>query len=772
MKSNNKRDAMNEKVIGKSVQRWDAIAKATGKANYTGDIPTKKKYHAKIIRAKIAHGYVKSFDFSEALKVDGVIKILTHDDMPKNKFPTAGHPYGIDPKTRDKYDRTILTNHVRLYGDEIAAVIATNELAAKIAASKVKVTYEELPFYLTPKEALAKDAVIIHEDLKSNVLVQTEGLVEDINKGLAESDFVFKESFKVPIQQHCHMENQIAYAYLDEDNRYTVVSSTQIPHILRRILGEAFNRSWSDFRVKKPFIGGGFGNKQEVTIEPLCVALSMAMNGECVQIALDKEESIAYTRTRHEIEYFATMGVSKDGYIKALDIEVLSNKGAYASHTHAVGIKGGGMLLSLYKIPNFRYAIKTVYTNIATAGAMRGYGIPQVMFFIESFMENVARKIGLDSYEFRKKNIIENGVLNPFNQVVQKSAKLHECMQMAKEKFNYYERLQKAREFKHPYKKRGVGLANFAYTTGVYPKGLEIASARLILNQDGKVKLMLGATEIGQGSDTVLAQMAAEILSIPYEWVIVDAITDTDTAPFDTGSYASRQSYVSGSAVKAAALDLKQKILQSATKFCNININNLDLLDTNIVDLNGDLVMSLPELAIYSMYDWNKASALVGEASINCHTNSYSYGTTMCEVQVDMNTGKVEIIDILNIHDAGKVLNPLLAGAQVEGGMGMAIPYALSEELKYDKATGKVLNNNLLDYKMPTAMDLPNLSFGFVENFDPYGPFGNKSLGEPPMCSPAPAIRNAIFDATGYAFSSIPITPEKIFEMREKNVLY
>lgn len=758
-------------IIGTSVQRYDAYAKVTAKANYTEDIPTKTKLHAAILRAKIAHGYVKNIDYSEALKVSGVLKVLTPDDLPDHKFPTAGHPYSIDPKFRDKYDRNILTKHVRLYGDEIAAVVATSKLAAQIALRKIKVEYEELPFYLDAKDAIKDGAKQIHEGVENNILAHTKNVTGNLEEGFANSDFIFEENFEVPIQQHCHMELQVCYAYQDSDQRWVVVSSTQIPHILRRILGEAFNLPWSDFRVIKPCIGGGFGNKQEVIIEPLAVALSMAMDGKPVQIALSREESIAYTRTRHSMKYHAKMGISKDGFIKALEVNVLSNKGAYASHTHAVGIKGGGMLLALYDIKNFSYEIKTVYTNIATAGAMRGYGVPQVMFFIESFMENIARKMKFNSFEFRKKNLAKNYVENAFNKVTQHSNKLDECMDLGKKEFLYEKKLKDARNFNHESKKRGVGMANFAYTTGVYPKGLEIAGARVILNQDGRVKLMIGASEIGQGSDTIFAQMLAQSLGISYEEVIVDANIDTDTAPFDTGAYASRQSFVTGAAVKKAALKMKKKILKFACKLKDVKLKDIDLINSNIVyKKTKTIIMSLKELAIYSMYDWQKASALVAESSFNCHENPYSYGCSFAEVEVDLITGRVEILSILNIHDSGVVLNPLLASSQVDGGMGMAIPYVLSEELKYDEKTGKPLNNNLLDYKMPTALDLPDLQCLFVKNFDKNSPYGNKSLGEPPMCSPAPAIRNAIYDALNIAFNKIPITPIRVFEALKKEI--
>ncbi len=766
-------------VVGKSVIRWDAYAKVTGRADYTDDIPSRKKLYGKPVRATIAHGYVKSMDFTEALKVEGVLKIVTPDDLPQTKFSTAGHPYNIGDK-HDRYDRQILTKHVRLYGDEIAAVIAETELAATIAAKKVKVEYEELPFYLQPEDAMVEGAAVIHEDLDSNIMAHATMNHGDIDSDLKKADFVFEEEFYVPQQQHCHMEPHVACAYQSSDKRWVITSSTQIPHITRRVLGEVFEMPWSNFRVIKPFIGGGFGNKQDVVLEPLTVALSMAMDGKPVQVSHTREESLAYTRCRHSMKYKAKLGVSKDGYLQGLDLTVYSNKGAYASHTVAVGMKGGGMLLSLYKIPSLRYDIYTVYTNTAVSGAMRAYGIPQVTFMIESFMENIAKKMGFDPFEFREKNLVKKGDKNPLNGVSMDTIMPREILAKGRAEFDYDKKFKAATEFKHRDKKRGVAFAALAYNTSVWPHGIEIAGARLILNQDGRIKLMLGATEIGQGSDTVFCQMAAETVGVPYEWVFADALTDTDTAPFDTGSYASRQSFVTGAAVKKAAEDLREKILQATCKFNEgIKADEIDVVQGDIVRKdNGEVVMSLNDLAIYSTYDWNmgkqlsRAESLVGESSVTVHKNAYCHGATFAEVEVDIKTGRIDILSIMNVHDSGRILNPLQAKGQVEGGLGMSIPYAMGEELRYDAKTGKPLNNNLLDYKMPTAMDLPDLGCVFMDNYDDLGPFGNKSLGENPMCATAPAIRNAVYNAIGIKFNKLPIKPEDIITaLKEKECI-
>ena len=760
---------MSYKIIGQSVERWDAIAKVQGKADYTADLPKKNVLYGKILRATIAHGLVKKLDVSEALKVEGVIKVLTPDDLPDLKFPTAGHPYALDPKLADIADRNILTKRVRLYGDEIAAVIAENELAAEKALEKIKVEYEEFPFYLSPEEALAEGAVEIHDGSK-NLIASTKAVVGDLKKGLEEADHIIEGEYKTQIVQHCHMENQIAYAYKGSDQRWVCVSSTQIPHICRRILGEAFGMPWGKFRVVKPFIGGGFGNKQDVTIEPLAVAMSMAVGGEPVMVELQREESIAWTRVRHAISYKVKLGVKKDGTITALEMDAVSNNGAYASHGHSIAGKGAGILQSLYKMPNMEYNSKTVYTNTASAGAMRGYGVPQVIFAMESIIEKAAKELGIDPVELRLKNLVGPNTENPVSHVMFFSNKLKECVEEGMKNFSWDERKKQADSQKTGDFRRGVGMAVFAYATGVYPKSLEIGGCRLTLNQDGTVKLMVGATEIGQGSDTVFKQMVAETTGIPYDHIYTDMNTDTDYSPFDTGAYASRQSYVSGIAVRKAAIELKEKILDAVKKFDDIDQLHTDIVNGNIVyKHSGEVIQSVGDLALKSYYDLANGECITAEVSNNFHSNSNAMGATFADVEVDIKTGKVKILNILNVHDSGHILNPLLASGQVEGGMGMAVAYALAEELRYDEKTGAPLNNNLLDYKMPTSMDLPDMETLFVEEDDPMGPYGNKALGEPPICSPAAAIRNAVLDAIGIEVDELPIKPQKLMEILKNN---
>ncbi|ACZ09526.1 4-hydroxybenzoyl-CoA reductase subunit alpha [Sebaldella termitidis] len=760
---------MSYKIIGQSVERWDAIAKVQGKADYTADLPKKNVLYGKILRATIAHGLVKKLDVSEALKVEGVIKVLTPDDLPDLKFPTAGHPYTLDPKLADIADRNILTKRVRLYGDEIAAVIAENELAAEKALEKIKVEYEEFPFYLSPEEALAEGAVEIHDGSK-NLIASTKAVVGDLKKGLEEADHIIEGEYKTQIVQHCHMENQIAYAYKGSDQRWVCVSSTQIPHICRRILGEAFGMPWGKFRVVKPFIGGGFGNKQDVTIEPLAVAMSMAVGGEPVMVELQREESIAWTRVRHAISYKVKLGVKKDGTITALEMDAVSNNGAYASHGHSIAGKGAGILQSLYKMPNMEYNSKTVYTNTASAGAMRGYGVPQVIFAMESIIEKAAKELGIDPVELRLKNLVGPNTENPVSHVMFFSNKLKECVEEGMKNFSWDERKKQADSQKTGDFRRGVGMAVFAYATGVYPKSLEIGGCRLTLNQDGTVKLMVGATEIGQGSDTVFKQMVAETTGIPYDHIYTDMNTDTDYSPFDTGAYASRQSYVSGMAVRKAAIELKEKILDAVKKFDDIDQLHTDIVNGNIVyKHSGEVIQSVGDLALKSYYDLANGECITAEVSNNFHSNSNAMGATFADVEVDIKTGKVKILNILNVHDSGHILNPLLASGQVEGGMGMAVAYALAEELRYDEKTGAPLNNNLLDYKMPTSMDLPDMETLFVEEDDPMGPYGNKALGEPPICSPAAAIRNAVLDAIGIEVDELPIKPQKLMEILKNN---
>lgn len=754
-------------VVGKNSPRWDAISKVTGKAEYTDDLPNKKMFYGKICRATIAHGLVKSLDIREALKVPGVIKVLTPEDVPDYRFATAGHPHSILPDVDECKDRSILTKKVRLYGDEIAGVIAENEMAAEIGVSKIKVDYEVFPFYLTPEEAMSEGAIEIHAGT-GNIIADTRTDIGDVEKAFKEADYIFEDDYRTQIVQHCQMENQTAYAYQDVDNRWVCVSSTQIPHLVRHVLGDAFNMPIGSFRVIKPFVGGGFGNKQDIIIEPLTVAMSMAVGGRPVMIALTREEVFGWTRTRHAFNFKLKMGVTKKGFINAIETRIISQGGAYASHGHSTTFVGEENIHILYNVKNYRAHSTTVYTNTATGGAMRGYGTPQIAFAVGAITDKIARKLGMDPIEFQLKNVVKEGDIAHYNKIEHFTNGLRECIKKGKEIFDWDKRKRMIKNKETDIVKYGIGLSAVCYGSNTRPgaPGIEIAGCRLILNQDGSIKLMLGATEIGQGSDTVLAQMVAEIIGVPFKWIIVDKTTDTDIAPFDPGAFASRQTYVTGLAIRKGAKKLKKKIKKAVKAFYpKIDPHMIDIINGNIVYKNsGDIIEGLGELALKTYYDISKGSCLTTDVSYTCLTNSYAACVTFTEVEVDIDTGKVNIIDIINVHDAGTIINPLLAEGQVHGGMSMGIAYGLSEELQYDKTTGKPLNNNLLDYKIPTFMDMPDLQCSFVEKNDPISSFGNKALGEPPACVPAPAIRNAVVDAIGVELNSLPINPQKVLE--------
>lgn len=755
---------MTYKIIGDSVRRLDAVEKVTGKAKYADDFFERDMLVGKVLRSPYAHAIIKNIDIDEAKKLKGVEAIITYKDLPNIRFSTAGHPWSLDENHRDIEDRMILTNKARFVGDAIAAVIAENELIANKAINLIKVEYEILPSVIEPEEALNKEAPIIHEEKKNNLLRDFGSESGNVEEDFKKAEYIFEDDFETSIVQHCQMENHTAYAYLDSENRIVIVSSTQIPHIARRVVGQSLGISWGRIRVIKPYIGGGFGNKQDVVIEPLTAAMSLAVNGRPVRYTLTREETFIDSRTRHAMKFHFKTAVSKNGELLGIDIKNLVNNGAYASHGHSVTMSAGGKFRPLYNFNSIKYSPKTVYTNLPVAGAMRGYGAPQMFFAIESHIEDIARKIGIDPIEFRLRNLIKEGYVEPVSKNIARSFALPECIEKGKEliKWDYKKKIYKNQK---GFKKRGLGMACFSYFSGTYPVSLEVAGARIIMNQDGSVQLQIGATEIGQGSDTVFAQMVAEVLGIKIDMVHVISSQDTDITPFDTGSYASRQSFVSGAAVKKAAIEVKDKILEFASEKSGMPKEALDIEECNIIERDlKRIVCSLEEIAMESYYHREKSSPITVDTSVNVRNNAIAYGVTFTEVEVDIKTGKIEVLEIYNIHDSGVILNHSLAEGQVHGGVSMSLGYALTEEMLFDKKTGRVLNNNLLDYKLQTIMDTPKIDAYFVEKFEPAAGFGQKSLGENTTISPAPAIRNAVLDATGVAFNKIPMNPQAVYE--------
>lgn len=747
-------------MIGKSVPRADAYEKVTGRAKFTDDMAPADCLVAKVYHAPIGSGIVKSIDTSEAEALDGVVKVVTFHDVPSHCYPTAGHPWSVELAHQDIADRNILTGRVRYYGDDIAAVVAQDEVTAARALKLIKVEYEKYPVETNPKRAMRGGRHPVHLDKKDNILARSNFSIGNVEQGLKDSAKVIKKSYATPMVQHCHIENPVSYAYMDK-GRVVVVASTQIPHIMRRVIGQALGIPWGKVRVIKPYIGGGFGNKQDVLYEPLNAFLTMQVGGRPVKLELTREETFCNTRTRHAMEFEMQAGVDAKGRLIAKDMRVISNQGGYASHGHAITANTLTAWRLQYACPNIRGEGYTVYTNTPVGGAMRAYGIPEAAFAAECFMDDIAYELHMDPLEFRRQNLIHGYYQDAYLKPI--AANTNGIFQCLEKGAQYIQWEEKRKEYSGQTGniRRGMGVALFSYKTGVWPISQEIAGARMVLNQDGSVQLHIGAVEIGQGADTVFSQMAAEALHMDMEDVHIETVQDTDTTPFDTGAYGSRQSFISGTVVKECAELLLKKILDYAKKLLSGENRPLHL-DHGWIYAEEAAVLSLENLALESYYSLVDSSAITAEISRQVKKNTLATGCCFAEVEVDLKLGKIRVLDIINVHDSGKLLNPQLARMQVHGGMSMGLGYGLSEQLLLDEETGRPLNGNFLDYKLMTMMDTPELKVDFVELEDPMGPYGNKALGEPPVIPCAPAIRNAVLHATGVAFHEIPLTPQRL----------
>ncbi len=750
-------------VIGKSLPRVDAYDKATGRTKYTEDLCTPNTYVARIVHATIGHGYVKSIDTSEAEKVPGVVKVLTCFDTPPYKYPTAGHPWSTDPAHQDVADRSLLTSHVRLFGDDIALVIAEDDVSATQAARLVRAEYEELPVVLDAREAMKEGAPVIHEKYPNNVLSHTSSRKGNYEEAIKEPGLIKVEGwYDTPSVQHCHIENFICTSYM-ENGRIVVLSSTQIPHIVRRVVGQALGIPWGKVRIIKPYIGGGFGDKQDALYEPLCAWATTQVGGHPVKLDLSREETFTNCRVRHAILFHIISYVRPDGSMVARKLEMWSNQGAYASHGHSIAAKAMGAFPQLYPCDNVECDSYTVFTNRSVAGAMRGYGMPQASFAYECHAEDIVMKLGLDPIQFRRDHLMPVGYVDGFSKNELYSDTFNQSMDVGIKAFDYYKKRDLYRNQTGDIR-RGIGMSVFWYNTAVFPISLETSSCRMVLNQDGSVQVQVGETEIGQGADTAYAQMTADTLGIPFENVHVVSNQDTDVTPYGTGAYASRQTYTAGMSIRMCAEAFKERILKVAFDYTRMQPYICDIVDGNIIRVtDGRVLMTLGDLATEALYNPKDSHHLTMEKTATIRSNAYSFGCCFAEVEVDIPLCHVKLLRVMNVHDCGRLINPALAEGQVEGGMSMGIGYALSEKMIYDQKTARLLNNNLLDYKLSTTMDHPKLEVHFLENEEPTSAFGTKALGEPPVCPVAPAIRNAILNATGISLHELPMDPHLLF---------
>ncbi|MGD1871469.1 MAG: molybdopterin-dependent oxidoreductase [Mastigocoleus sp.] len=716
--------------VGQSVPKQDGTAIVTGKAYYTADILPSGLLYLHVVRSPHPHAKISQINVKKARNFPGVVAVFTHEDVPRRPYTTAGHGEPVP----DPLDHYLLDNKVRFIGDRVAAVVAESQAIAQRACELIEVDYEVLPHVTNPVEAMQDGAVKIHDELESvqipdrnhNIAGYISLESGDIETGFAEADLIIENNYDLPAVQHVHLEPHVTVSWLDADGTLVVRSSTQVPFHCQRILSEIFEIPPEKIRVYKPQLGGGFGNKQEILSEDLCV-LATLRTGKPVMWEFTRDEEFTATNSRHAMSMRVKTGVKKDGRITAQDLEVISNTGAYGNHGQTVIFLAGYIPLGLYRCEHKKFKGYAVYTNTMPAGAFRGYGVTQGAFAMESQIDEIADSLGIDSLEIRRKNLIRPGdkinlgqSKDHFNLIG--SYAVDECFDQVIQGLGYTRSKQESvidhsveNSVENPIR-RGVGFAVSMQGSGL--SKIHTACVKLTYLGNSKYELKTGSVDVGTGSDTSLRQVAAEVLQVQVEDIEIIS-GDTELTPFDAGSYASATMYISGQAVKLAAEKLKNKLEKQNEK---------------------------PEV----------------EISYTADESTLTFAVQGVEVEIDTETGKIKILKCVQAIDIGKAINPRICQGQVTGGIAMGIGYALTEELHFDE-NGKITNPTLREYRLPYAADIPPMETYLIEKPDPYGPFGAKGIGEITTNCTAPAIANAIFHATGVRIRSLPMTPEKIW---------
>lgn len=750
--------------VGKSVPKIDGMAISTGKPVYTEDLALKDALVVKILRSPHAFARIKAIDKSKAEKLEGVVCVLTYQDVPKTRFTLAGQSYP-EPSP---YDRLVLDEIVRYVGDEVAIVAAEDEETALKALKLIKVDYEVFEPVLDFEKAIDHKSIVHpEEDLHCNFDIGMEKqrnvvssqIVDfgDVDEELKNCEVVVDETCYTQAQSHAMMETYRAFTHLDHMGRLVVVSSTQIPFHVRRQLARALALPASKIRVIKPRIGGGFGGKQTGAVE-VFVALVTLRTGRPAVIIYDRKETFSATNSRHAMRLTVRLGADKNGIIKVVDIEGLSDTGAYGEHASTTFSVVGEKTLPLYnKTKAVRFRGNVVYTNKMPAGAFRGYGATQGTFALETAVNKLAEKLNMDPGELRLLNLIKEGESSlPYQGKLLGSSTLPKCIEKGKELIGWKEKYP--RKEASASKVRGLGMAVTMQGSGI--ANIDTASAEIRLNDDGNYTLMIGSTDMGTGSDTILAQMAAEILEVPLSEIIVNA-ADTDVSPYDPGSYASSTTYVTGMAVVKAAEELRAKILAMGAKFLELAVDEVEFDGKNVFSAESGKKITrekIAELAVLGL----GSSQLIGIATHGSPVSPPPFIAGFAEVEVDKETGKVEVLNYVAVVDCGTVINPNLATIQAEGGIVQGIGMVLYEDVRYDEK-GRMGTNTFMQYKIPTRKDIGNIQVVFEESYEPTGPFGAKSIGEVVVNTPPPAIAAAIYNAIGVRLTSLPLTPEKIF---------
>ena len=761
-------------VVNKGEPKVDGIKLAKGRAVFADDMEMPGMLFGGLLTSPHGHARILSIDASKARALPGVHAVLTHEDVARVIYASGGQSYPNPPP----YDQVSLDTKVRHVGDRVAVVAAETPEILQQALELIDVEYELLPVVLDPLAAMQPGAPVIHDeadawkihDAQRNIAIHIHVDHGDVDAALAGAAHVYESEYRVQQVQQVSIEPHIVLSWWDEDDRLVIRTSTQVPFHVRRMVAPLVGLPVRRIRVLKPRIGGGFGGKQEMLLEDLCAHLTIA-TGRPVRFELTRAQEFTSSRSRHAQILRFRSGVDADGKLVGMDLHIVGDTGAYGTHALTVQMVSGFRGLSTYWLPAARFDCDVVYTNKPVAGAFRGYGAPQALFGLEQHMEEFALELGRDPLEFKRLNWIKVGQNLPmaeamgegregFAQVIRSSG-LEECVHEGARAIGWARRDDPAwvQDPARPQIRRGLGLAIAMHGTGI--AGLDMGAASIKLNDDGSFNLLVGATDLGTGSDTVLAQIAAETLGVTLDEVIVYS-SDTDFTPFDTGAYASSTTYISGGAVMKAAEDVQRQIIEHAARHLITGIPAERMwLENGCVKAPDGRSVTLATIALHSTHQVEQHQ-IMATASHMSYVSPPPFAAQFAEVEVDTETGQVTCTKLVMAVDCGIAINPITAAGQVEGGMLQALGYALCEEMVYDEA-GHMLNPRIGPYRIYAADESPELKSILVQTYEPTGPFGAKAVAEIPMDGVAPAVANAIYHATHLRLREIPFTPERVW---------
>ncbi|MBN4059499.1 molybdopterin-dependent oxidoreductase [Acidimicrobium ferrooxidans] len=772
------RDVPEMAVVGKPEVKVDAVRLAKGNPAFTDDIEPRGMLFCRLLTSPHAHAHIVDIDDSAAVALDGVHAVLHHKNVARIKYASGGQSW----PNPHPHDQVSFDTKVRHVGDRVAAVAADTVEIAEEAVRLIKVTYEVLPAVFDEREAMLPGAPKIHDeddteeifDADKNIVHEIKAQRGDVEKALASAAHVFEQTFRVHQVQPCPIEPHISIAWIDEDERMVIRTATQVPFHARRMVAPLLEMDIKDIRIIKPRIGGGFGAKQEMLLEDIVGHLAKATRRPC-RLELTREEEFASSRTRHPQTITYRTGVDEDGVLVAQDLYIIGNTGPYGTHGYTVQTVAGMRGLSQYDCPNKRFHCDVVYTNIPVPGAYRGYGAPQAEFALEAHLEDIAIELGYDVIEFKRKNwvtagsvidiaphlgerAVVDGELDEYPIVMTEG--IEECVAQAMREIGWHRRDDQSwREpVDRPHIRRGIGFAFCMHGTAI--PFLDMGGCSIKLNDDGSFNMLVGATDLGTGADTVLGQIAAEVLGVRLEDIKVYS-SDTDMTPFDTGAYASSTTYISGTAAMRAAEVARKRIKERAAMLLDVEQPcTIELRDRRAFAPDGRSV-SMEDIALDSLHT-QEQEQIMGTASYVSPDCPPPFAAQLVELEVDIETGQATVLKMVMAVDCGVAINPVTASGQVEGGMLQALGYAHCEEFAYDEA-GKMLNTSFGPYKIYRADEMPETVVYLVQTMEDSGPFGAKAVAEIPKDGVAPAMRNAILNATGAAINDLPFTPERVW---------